>query len=87
MVYVFTVRMWEQDRTKMLLTEDIQMPDRRRATDEENHTLTTEDLGFAGVGRSAQGALSPVSERHDEALAEAVAHRLQPSRPKHGVRQ
>lgn len=67
MVYVFTVSMWEQDRTKMLLTEDIQMPDRRRATDEENHTLTTDDLGFAGVGRSAQGALSPVSERHDEA--------------------
>ena len=30
-----------------------------------------EDFTFIGSGRSKQGALAPVSERHDEALAEA----------------
>ena len=29
-----------------------------------------EEFSFIGVGRSDQGDLSPVSERHDEALAE-----------------
>ncbi len=35
------------------------------------------DFSFIGIGRSRQGRLSPVSERHDEALAEALlkAHR------------
>ncbi|HWU37399.1 MAG TPA: hypothetical protein VN203_07075, partial [Candidatus Acidoferrum sp.] len=35
------------------------------------------DFSFIGAGRSRQGRLSPVSERHDEALAEALlkAHR------------
>lgn len=28
---------------------------------------------FIGAGRSKQGRLSPVSERHDEALADALA--------------
>ena len=36
--------------------------------------LTIEDLGFVGVGSSDQGDLSPVSERHDEALEEALGH-------------
>ena len=36
--------------------------------------LTIEDLGFVGVGNSDQGDLSPVSERHDEALEEALGH-------------
>ena len=35
---------------------------------------TIEDLGFVGIGSSDQGDLSPVSERHDEALGEALAH-------------
>ena len=30
---------------------------------------------FVGAGRSRQGKLSPVSERHDEALAEAISPR------------
>jgi hypothetical protein len=30
------------------------------------------DFSFIGAGRSRQGKLSPVSERHDEALAEAL---------------
>ncbi|MBI3779676.1 MAG: ribbon-helix-helix protein, CopG family [candidate division NC10 bacterium] len=30
------------------------------------------DFAFIGAGRSRQGRLSPVSERHDEALEEAL---------------
>lgn len=37
--------------------------------------LTLKDLSFVGAGRSEQGAAAPVSERHDEALAEALARR------------
>jgi hypothetical protein len=33
--------------------------------------LSLRDLPFVGFARSKQGKLSPVSERHDEALAEA----------------
>ena len=33
--------------------------------------VTTEGFSFIGMGRSDQGDLSPVSERHDEALEEA----------------
>ncbi len=58
----------------MLLEWDTHMPDRRKASDEGTHSPTMKALGYAGVGRSVQGALSPVSERHDEALAEALAH-------------
>jgi len=32
-----------------------------------------DDFTFIGAGRSRQGKLKPVSERHDEALAEALA--------------
>ena len=38
---------------------------------ESRKPLTIEDLGFAGIGCTQQGDSSPVSERHDEALAEA----------------
>lgn len=31
-----------------------------------------EDLSFVGSGHSNQGKLAPVSERHDEALAESA---------------
>ncbi len=34
--------------------------------------LTLKDLPFVGCARSKQGKLSPVSERHDEALADAI---------------
>ena len=37
-------------------------------------TLTIDDLGFVGVGSSDQGDLSLVSERHDEALEQALGH-------------
>lgn len=37
--------------------------------------LTLQDLPFVGAGRSEQGAEAPVSERHDEALAKALARR------------
>lgn len=33
---------------------------------------TIKDFTFIGAGRSRQGRLSPVSERHDEALAMAL---------------
>ncbi|MFQ5827973.1 MAG: hypothetical protein ACE5JD_02285 [Candidatus Methylomirabilia bacterium] len=33
---------------------------------------TIKDFTFIGAGRSPQGRLSPVSERHDEALEEAL---------------
>jgi hypothetical protein len=32
-----------------------------------------QDFRFIGVGKSRQGKLGPVSERHDDALAEAIA--------------
>ena len=32
--------------------------------------LTVEGLGFAGIGSSQQGGSNPVSEHHDEVLAE-----------------
>ena len=32
-----------------------------------------ENFGFIGSGRSRQGRFAPVSERHDEALAEDLA--------------
>ena len=38
---------------------------------ESRRPLTIEDLGFAGTGCMQQGDSNPVSERHDEALAEA----------------
>jgi hypothetical protein len=34
--------------------------------------LSLKALTFVGAGRSRQGRLAPVSERHDEALAEAL---------------
>lgn len=37
--------------------------------------LSLSDFSFIGAGRSRQGALSPVSERHDEALAQAIVKR------------
>ena len=33
------------------------------------------EFPFIGAGRSKQGRLAPVSERHDEALADALAKR------------
>ncbi len=41
--------------------------------------LSMKDFPFVGCGTSDQGSLSPVSERHDEALA-AIAHEPKDSR-------
>jgi len=38
---------------------------------------TLKDFRFVGAGRSIQGRLAPVSEHHDEALAEALLNRRQ----------
>ena len=69
----------------MRLNEDPDNLDRQKTFDEGCDALTVEELGFVGIGRSEQGDLSPVSERHDEALGKALALRLQPE--EHGVRQ
>ena len=37
--------------------------------------LRLKDFRFVWAGRSRQGKLAPVSERHDEALAEAIEKR------------
>ena len=71
-------------RTKTPLNN---VPARRDSAGDGSSAPTIETPGFGGVGRSVQGDLSPVSERHDEALAEALALRLQPSRRKHGVKE
>ena len=43
---------------------DISQPDQHRS-------FSVNDFAFIGAGRSKQGRLKPVSERHDEALEEA----------------
>jgi predicted CopG family antitoxin len=47
-----------------IVKKDISQSDRRRSSSVKN-------FKFIGVGRSKQGSLKPVSERHDEALEEA----------------
>jgi predicted CopG family antitoxin len=47
-----------------IVKKDIPQSDRHR-------TFSVKDFAFIGVGRSKQGPLKPVSERHDEALTEA----------------
>ncbi len=47
-----------------IVKKDISQSDRR-------HPSSVKNFRFVGVGRSKQGSLKPVSERHDEALEEA----------------
>jgi hypothetical protein len=47
-----------------IVKKDIFQSDRHRSS-------SIKDFTFIGVGRSKQGPLKPVSERHDEALEEA----------------
>jgi predicted CopG family antitoxin len=46
-----------------IVRKDISQSDRRRSS-------SIKDFRFIGVGRSKQGPLKPVSERHDEVLEE-----------------
>ena len=46
-----------------IVKEDISQPDRHRS-------FSVNDFAFIDAGRSKQGRLKPVSERHDEALEE-----------------
>jgi hypothetical protein len=41
----------------------------------ESDHASVEDFPFVGAGRSRQGSLTPVSERHDQALAAAYGRR------------
>lgn len=47
-----------------IVKKDISQPDRHEPSSVKN-------FRFIGAGRSKQGPLKPVSERHDEALEEA----------------
>jgi predicted DNA-binding protein len=47
-----------------IIEKDISQCDRHRSS-------SVKDFAFIGTGRSKQGLLKPVSERHDEALEEA----------------
>ena len=42
----------------------------RHTRPENSKPVTIKEFSFIGMGRSDQGDLSPLSERHDEALAE-----------------
>ena len=44
------------------------------ARPDNSNPAPIEEFSFIGLGRSDQGNLSPVSERHDEALEEAFSH-------------
>jgi hypothetical protein len=46
-----------------ILKKDISQSDRHRS-------FSIKDFTFIGAGRSRQGSLKPVSERHDQALEE-----------------
>lgn len=46
-----------------IVKRDISQSDRRPSS-------SVKDFRFVGVGRSRQGPLKPISERHDEALGE-----------------
>ena len=47
---------------------------------DQGRRWTLKDFKSIGIGRSRQGTLAPVSERHDEALAEAIWRRKRPRR-------
>ncbi|MBM4278961.1 MAG: hypothetical protein FJ130_13950 [Deltaproteobacteria bacterium] len=48
---------------RAIVKKDISQPDQHRA-------FSVKDFTFIGSGRSKQGRLKPISERHDEALEE-----------------
>jgi len=48
-----------------IVKKDISQSDRHRSS-------AIKDFTFIGAGRSKQGSLKPVSERHDEALGEVL---------------
>ena len=58
---------------RQLAPESRVLPNRRQSTSPSTKLPRVEDLTFIGMGRSDQGDLSPVSERHDEALEEAFS--------------
>ena len=43
------------------------------STDSAERPATISDFPFVGIGSSRQGSLAPVSENHDEALAQALS--------------
>ena len=62
-------RAFEQERsissvTRELVAKGLNSHERKKIT-------RADQFSFVGAGRSRQGHLAPVSERHDEALADA----------------
>jgi hypothetical protein len=45
--------------------------DKEMSREGQPKSLSLEDFRFIGAGKSRQGSLKPVSERHDQALEEA----------------
>ena len=56
------------------LAPESHKPSKQHPRPDNSKPATTEGFSFIGMGRSDQGDLSPVSERHDEALEEAFSH-------------
>jgi plasmid stability protein len=63
-------RAYEEGRSISAVVRSILGPVLRGAKPKER--LTLKDFKSVGAGRSKQGKMAPVSERHDEALAEAL---------------
>ena len=62
-------RAFEQGRSVSALTRDL-VAKGLKAGKTRKRITRVDQLSFIGAARSKQGNLSPVSERHDEALAE-----------------
>ncbi|MDE2717944.1 MAG: hypothetical protein OXI33_13175 [Chloroflexota bacterium] len=58
---------------QQLAPEGRTLHDRRQLASRSMKLPRVEDFTFIGSGRSDQGDLSPVSERHDEVLEEAFS--------------
>ena len=66
-------RAYEEGRSLSALVRD--MLAEALGTDRPPPKRSLAQFASIGVGRSRQGKLRPVSERHDEALVEAIAKR------------
>lgn len=60
-------RAFEKGRSMSSLARELMAQSLGTSTVKQRPTI--KDFTFIGAGRSRQGRLSPVSERHDEALA------------------
>jgi plasmid stability protein len=66
-------RAFEQSRSISALVRELIA--KGLAPEDRKYPKRVDQFSFVGVSRSKQGKLSPVSERHDEALAEIALSR------------